>query len=70
MLLEAFVRLYARDSGKRVGAFAVAMIGYIERNVDDDRRLDTSQLPETIRTFYLELKEGKKPVCQWTSELK
>lgn len=70
ILLEAFLRLYARDEGKRIGAFAMAMIGYMEQYVDDDGFLDASQLPQSLKTFYKELGEGTKPVRQWTIELK
>jgi hypothetical protein len=70
ILLEAFLRLYARDSGKRIGAVAMAMIRYIEEYVDDNGLLDTNQLPELLKTFYQELRQGIKPVPQWTKELK
>jgi hypothetical protein len=70
VLLEAFMRLYARDSAKRIGSFAMPMIGYIEQYVDDEGFLNTNQLPQPLRTFYKELREGKKPVCQCTKELK
>ncbi|KAF2459310.1 hypothetical protein BDY21DRAFT_337917 [Lineolata rhizophorae] len=70
ILLEAFLRLYARDSAKRIGSFGLPMIGYMEQYVDDDGFLDVTQLVEPLKTFYEELKEGKKPVRQWTTELK
>lgn len=70
ILLESFLRLYARDSGKRIGAFAMPMIGYMEEYVDDDGLLDAKQLPEPLQSLYGELREGKKPVRQWTKELK
>ncbi len=70
ILLEAFLRLYARDSGKRIGAFAMPMIGYMEEYVHDDGLLDTNQLPEPLKTSYKELRQGRKPVRQWTKELK
>ena len=70
ILLEAFLRLYARDSGKRIGAFAMPMIGYMEEYVDDDGLLDANQLPEPLKTSYKELRQGRKPVRQWTKELK
>ncbi len=70
ILLEAFLRLYARDSGKRIGAFAMPMIGYMEEYIDDDGLLDANQLPEPLKTSYKELRQGRKPVCQWTKELK
>ncbi|KAK6825587.1 hypothetical protein PG987_013081 [Apiospora arundinis] len=70
VLLEAFLRLCARDSGKRIGAFSLAMVGYIEQYVDDDGLLDTTQLPEPFKTFHAQLRAGKKPVRQWTKEFK
>ncbi|KAH0847435.1 hypothetical protein AYO21_11168 [Fonsecaea monophora] len=70
ILLEAFLRLYARDSGKRIGAFAMAMIGYMEEYVDDNGLLDANLLPEPLRSSYKELRRGIKPVSQWTQELK
>ena len=69
VLLEAYLRLYARDAGNRIGAFGMAMIAYMEEYVDDDGLLDASRLPEPLRTFYAELREGKKPVRQWKREL-
>ncbi|KAL9098447.1 MAG: hypothetical protein Q9163_005891 [Psora crenata] len=70
ILLEAFLRLHARDSGKRIGAFSIAMISYIEEYIDDDGLLDANQLPEPLKTSYKELRQGGKPVRQWTKELK
>lgn len=64
------MRLYVRDSGKRIGSFALSMIAYMELYVDQDGLLDASLLPEPLKTSYKELKEGKKPVRQWTKELK
>jgi len=70
ILLEAFLRLYARDSGKRIGSFAMAMIAYMEEYVDDDGLLDTNQLPEPLKTSYKELRQGVKPVRQWRKEFR
>lgn len=70
ILLEAYMRLYARDQGKRVGSFGIAMIVYMESYVDADGLLDANLLPEPLRTSYRELKEGKKPTRQWMLELK
>ena len=36
ILLEAFLRLYARDSAKRIGSVGMPLIGYVEQYVDDD----------------------------------
>lgn len=69
VLLEAFLRLYARDVGKRAGSFGMAMIAYVEEYVDDDGLLDASLLPEPLGAFYAELRVGDKPVRQWTKEL-
>jgi hypothetical protein len=70
ILLDAFLRLYARDSGKRIGAFAMAMIAYVEQYIDDDGLLDANQLPEPLKTSYEELRQGVKPVRQWRKELR
>jgi len=70
ILLEVFLRLYARDSGKRIGAFAMAMIAYVEQYIDDDGLLDANQLPEPLKTSYEELRQGVKPVRQWRKELR
>ena len=70
VLLEAFLRLNARDAGKRIGSFAIAMIAYTEEYVDNDGLLDSNLLPEPLRTFYKELRQGVKPVRQWTIELR
>ncbi|KAK1545551.1 hypothetical protein CPAR01_03053 [Colletotrichum paranaense] len=70
ILLEAYLRLYARDSGKTMGSFAMAMIAYMEEYVDDDGLLDSKQLPEPLKSFYDELRVGEKPLRQWTKEFK
>ncbi len=70
ILLDAFLRLYARDSRKRIGAFAMAMIAYVEQYIDDDGLLDANQLPEPLKTSYEELRQGVKPVRQWRKELR
>ncbi|GAB1312203.1 Thioredoxin reductase [Madurella fahalii] len=70
ILLEAYMRLYARDHGKRVGSFGISMIAYMEGYVEADGLLDVNLLPEPLRTFYGEIKEGRKPTRQWTLELK
>jgi len=70
VLLEAFMRLYARDSGKQIGSFAMAMIDYMELYVDQDGFLDATLLPDPLRLFYQQLKSGEKPVRQWRKELK
>ncbi|GJD03695.1 hypothetical protein ColKHC_12520 [Colletotrichum higginsianum] len=46
------------------------MIGYVEQYIDDDGLLDASRLPEPLRTSYMDLRQGSKPVRQWTKELK
>lgn len=70
VLLEAFMRLFARDSGTRIGACAMPMIAYVEEYVDEDGYLDIEKLVEPLRGHYLELREGKKPVRQWRTELR
>ncbi|KAJ4386112.1 hypothetical protein N0V93_009004 [Gnomoniopsis smithogilvyi] len=70
VLLEAFLRLYARDLGKKVGSFGMAMISYMEEYVDDDGLLDSDQLPEPLNTFYRDLRAGRmKSVGQWGHDL-
>ncbi|KAF3800314.1 hypothetical protein GCG54_00007762 [Colletotrichum gloeosporioides] len=70
VLLEAFLRIYARDSSTRVGAFAMPMIGYVEQYIDDNGLLDVEELPEPLKSSYKDLRQGVKPVRQWTKELK
>ena len=70
VLLEAFLRLYARDVDTRIGSFAMTMIGYMEEYVDDDGLLDGDLFAEPLKTFYRELRRGEKPARQWTDELK
>jgi hypothetical protein len=69
MLLEAFMRLYVRDLNKRIGLFALAMVGYMMMYVEEDGFLDAQLLPEPLRTSYENLKKGRKPVRQWSKEL-
>ena len=64
------MRLYARDQGKRIGSFGIAMICYMRLYVDEDGFLNADLLPEPLRTSYRELLEGKKPIRQWMLELK
>ncbi|KAF7198320.1 hypothetical protein HII31_00059 [Pseudocercospora fuligena] len=70
VLLQAFMRIYARDSEKQVGSFAMAMIDYVEEYIDEDGLLDVTQLPEPFKTLYQQLKSGVMPVRQWTRALK
>lgn len=70
VLLEAYMRIFVRDQGKRAGSFGIAMIAYMQLYVDEDGFLDASLLPEPLRTSYRELNEGRKPVRQWMEELK
>ena len=70
ILLEAFMRLYARDAGKRIGSFTMAMICYIGLYVDQDGYLDVSQVPEPFKAFYEQLNKGEKSVRQWEKEFK
>ncbi|KAI1372053.1 hypothetical protein F4677DRAFT_433358 [Hypoxylon crocopeplum] len=70
VLLETFMRLFARDAGTRIGSFAMPMIGYVELYVDADGYLEIEKLPEPLRRHYLELQEGKMPVRQWMKELR
>jgi hypothetical protein len=56
------LRLYARDSGRRIGAFAIPIIRYIEEYIDEDGLLDVNQLSEPFKMFYKELRRGKKSV--------
>ncbi|KAF2819319.1 hypothetical protein CC86DRAFT_244628, partial [Ophiobolus disseminans] len=66
VLLEAYLRIYARDTGTRIDGYAKVMICYMEEYVEADGYLNKDDLPEPLRTLYEELKEGKKPVRQWT----
>lgn len=70
ILLEAYMRLFGRDQGKRVGSFAISMIAYMGLYVDEDGLLDVSQVPEPLRTFYEEFRGGKKKMRPWMLELK
>ena len=70
VLLDAFLRLYARDCEKQIGSFAMQMITYIEEYVDGDGYLDHCTSPAPLQMFYEELKEGEKPVGQWKWELR
>ncbi|KAJ6445426.1 NAD dependent epimerase/dehydratase [Purpureocillium lavendulum] len=70
VLLEAYMRLFARDSGKQIGSYSMAMVDYMELYVDEDGFLDVDLLPEPLRTFYKDLKEGDKSVRQWRWDLR
>ncbi|KAM3424415.1 hypothetical protein BST61_g6420 [Cercospora zeina] len=70
VLLEAYMRLHARNAGKQIGSFAIAMIDYMGQYVDEDGFLDGTLLPDPLRWFYLQLQSGEMPVRQWTKELR
>ncbi|PPJ54285.1 hypothetical protein CBER1_06585 [Cercospora berteroae] len=70
VLLEAYMRLFARDAEKNIGSFAMAMIDYVEQYIDEDGLLDVNLLPDPLGWFYLQLKSGEIPVRQWTKELR
>lgn len=70
ILLEAFMRLYARDQGKPKGSFAMAMIDYVGLYVDEDGLLDASLLPSPLKELYQKLNAGGMTLRQWTKELK
>ena len=46
------------------------MVCYVEEYIDDDGLLDASKLPDPLKTFCEELRQGSKPVRQWSFELK
>lgn len=70
VLLEAFMRLYARDDDKRIGAFGLTMISYMSMYVDKDGFLDATQLPEPFKTLYEEYRQRTKSIRQFTDDLK
>ncbi|KAK4103821.1 hypothetical protein N658DRAFT_513887 [Parathielavia hyrcaniae] len=70
VLLEAYMRLFARDGGKIVGSFGISMIAYMSLYVDKDGLLDASLLPEPLKTSYRDFQSGKKSARQWMFELK
>ena len=70
VLLEAFLRLYARDYDKQIGSFSMQMICYIEEYVDEDGYLHDSRLPEPLQMLCEELKQDVKPVRQWSADLR
>ena len=69
ILLEAFLRLFARDWQKPQGSFAISMVSYMEEYVDDEGLLDATLLPEPLQKFYSELRTVRKPLRQWALEL-
>lgn len=70
VLLEALMRIYARDMGTTVGSFALTMVAYIELYVDDDGFLDTSQLPDDVRELYEQHRSRTMPRRQWMKVVK
>jgi hypothetical protein len=46
------------------------MICYMVEYVDNDGYLDVDQLPEPLRTLYLELKDEKTPTRPWSENLR
>lgn len=70
VMLEAFLHLHARDSGKISGSYTLAMIAYVELYIDRDGFLNVDLLPEPLRTFYVEFQRAPRPIHQWTMKLK
>lgn len=70
ILLEAFLRLYARDVGKKSGSNGMAMITYMEEYVDDDGLLDVDLLPAQLAKLYKDLRAGSTTVRKWTRDLR
>lgn len=70
VLLEAYMRLHARDSGKQVGTFSLAMVDYMTMYVDEDGYLDVMLLSDPFRAFYQRLKVDEGPIRNWTRDLK
>jgi hypothetical protein len=64
------MRLYARNQGKRVSSFGIAVIAYMQLYIDADGVLDANLLPEPLNTFDRDLQKSKKPIRQWMLELK
>lgn len=70
ILLEAFLRLYARDVGTKSGSNGMAMISYMEEYVDDDGLLDANLLPAQLAKSYKDLRAGPESVRKWTRDLR
>lgn len=70
ILLQAYMRLYARDQGTLAGSFGISMITYIWSYVDKDGYLDITQLLEPFKTLYEDLKKGTEPVRLFLDELR
>ncbi|KAK4234484.1 hypothetical protein C8A03DRAFT_37753 [Achaetomium macrosporum] len=58
ILTEALMRIFARDSAKKVGAWAGAHFAYIITYVHDLGFLDVDLMPEPLANFYKEYKAG------------
>jgi hypothetical protein len=69
VLLEAFMRIYARDVETIIGSFAMSMIAYMVMYVDEDGFLDVDQLPEPLKELYCKRWDGTRPLRHWTQEL-
>lgn len=69
IVLEAFMRIYARDLGVPQGGFAMSQIDYMELYVDAEGYLNIGELPKDLQSLYIELKQGETPVRQWGEKL-
>lgn len=58
ILLEALMRIMARDLEKKAGTYAYAMFGYIGLYVEKRGLLDTSLLPEPFGMLYKNARDG------------
>ncbi|ERS97094.1 hypothetical protein HMPREF1624_06423 [Sporothrix schenckii ATCC 58251] len=70
VLLEALMRILARDDGTSAGSFSLAIITYMEMYVDGDGFLDARQLPDDVRALYEQRRNRSKPLRQWKWEVK
>lgn len=68
VLLEAFLRIYARDVGTMAGSFGASMVAYMSLYVDADGYLDRKRVPPPLLALYETFDSA--PLRQWTAELK
>jgi hypothetical protein len=57
VFLEAFTRMLALDFGARDVSQCIYMISYVSQYIDADGLLDLEELPEPMRTFYVQFRQ-------------
>ncbi|CAG9946386.1 unnamed protein product [Clonostachys rosea f. rosea IK726] len=68
ILVEAYMRLYARYAGGPSAAAFMTRIAWLRMYVEEDGYVIAKRLPQSLRPFYVEL-TNNAPIREWTQRL-